>query len=248
LKKTFVYFVAAFALALMVLIGPGSSIGARAAVAPSPSPYPAMAPIDQYLMSDRNSEIALARTAAPDSISHDATILVFGRHGWETAVTGTNGFVCFVDRSWTTAINYAEYWNPHIRGPQCFNPAAVRTILPITYMITGLVLGGASEAQVISGVKAAYQENKLPAVEPGALSYMMSKDAYLTDAPPHNFGHVMFFVPMSDGTTWGADLPKSPFLTMSFWTPNFTDSLAQGLPAITIVMFGTRHFSDGSKQ
>ncbi len=36
--------------------------------------YPSMAPLDQYLMVDRNAEIALARSAAPDAISGDATI------------------------------------------------------------------------------------------------------------------------------------------------------------------------------
>src|SRR6202789_2959103 len=62
--------------------------------------FPNMAPLDQYLMSDKNAEIALARSAAPDSISKDADILVLGRRGYETAVKGQNGFVCVVERSW----------------------------------------------------------------------------------------------------------------------------------------------------
>ncbi|SRR5260370_8441672 len=45
--------------------------------------YPKMAPVDQYLM-ERDAEILLARSAAPDSISSDATILVLGRQGYET--------------------------------------------------------------------------------------------------------------------------------------------------------------------
>ena len=64
--------------------------------------YPSMAPIEQYLM-DRTAEIALARSAAPESISGDAEILVLGRHGFETAVKGKNGFACIVERSWTSA-------------------------------------------------------------------------------------------------------------------------------------------------
>lgn len=47
--------------------------------------YPTMAPLDQYLMADRNAEIALARSAAPEAISSEAKILVLGRHGYETA-------------------------------------------------------------------------------------------------------------------------------------------------------------------
>src|ERR1700749_4711666 len=33
------------------------------------TPYPGMAPLDQYLIADQNVEIALARSAAPKSIS-----------------------------------------------------------------------------------------------------------------------------------------------------------------------------------
>ena len=63
------------------------------------TPYPKMAAVEEYLM-DRNQEIALARSAAPEAISHDATVLVLGRHGYETAVEGKNGWVCWVGRGW----------------------------------------------------------------------------------------------------------------------------------------------------
>jgi hypothetical protein len=53
---------------------------------------PNMAPLDQYMM-ERDAEVALARTAAPEDISRDATVLVMGWHGYETAVEGKNGFV-----------------------------------------------------------------------------------------------------------------------------------------------------------
>src|SRR3974377_288081 len=56
-------------------------------------PYPKMLPLSEYLM-DRNAAIALARSAAPESISKDASVLVLTPKGWETAVKGTNGFVC----------------------------------------------------------------------------------------------------------------------------------------------------------
>jgi len=53
-----------------------------------------MAPVDQYVIEDRVAEIALARSAAPESISRDAEVMVLGRHGYETAIQGKNGFVC----------------------------------------------------------------------------------------------------------------------------------------------------------
>src|SRR5215469_11185170 len=64
---------ATFAL-VAVLCAPRSGRAADAK-----TPYPRMAPLDQYLM-DRDAEIALARSAAPDAISGDATILLLGRH------------------------------------------------------------------------------------------------------------------------------------------------------------------------
>ncbi|MGD0988418.1 MAG: hypothetical protein ABR874_11440, partial [Candidatus Sulfotelmatobacter sp.] len=71
-------------------------------------PYPSMAPLDQYLIADRNAEIALARTAAPPSISRDAKVMVLGPHGYETAVEGKNGFVCMVERAWMNPFDSPE--------------------------------------------------------------------------------------------------------------------------------------------
>jgi hypothetical protein len=174
--------------------------------------YPSMAPLDQYLMPDRNAEIALARSAAPDSISRDAKILVLGRHGYETAVEGKNGFVCLVERAWMSPFDSAEFWNPKIRGPLCLNPQAVHSILPFDYKRTELALAGKSKAQIIEWTKAADAKKELPPLEPGAMCYMMSKGAYLTDDDDHNMAHLMFYTPPMDGKNWGADLPNSPVM------------------------------------
>jgi hypothetical protein len=69
-------------------------------------PYPSMAPLEQYLMADRAAEIAMARSAGPPSIAQDAEVMVLGRHGYEVAVQGKNGFVCLVERGWTAAIDF----------------------------------------------------------------------------------------------------------------------------------------------
>jgi hypothetical protein len=97
--------------------------------------YLRMAPIEQYLM-DRSAEMALARSAAPEAISRDATILVLGRHGYETAVQGKNGFVCMVERAWVGAFDWPEFGNPKVRGADCLNPPAARSILPLAEMRT----------------------------------------------------------------------------------------------------------------
>src|SRR5271170_8067256 len=164
--------------------------------------YSKMAPIEQYLVTDRSSEIAMARSAAPPSISADAEVLVLGRHGYETAVKGKNGFVCLVERSWMSPFDFAQFWNPKMRGPICFNPAAVRSILPLTLKRTELVLAGLSKAQIIDGIKA-FDAKELPALEPGAMSYMMSSQGYLSDIGGHWVSHLMFYVPQTDGMDWG---------------------------------------------
>src|SRR5260370_9526198 len=64
------------------------------------APYLKMAPIDQYLIADRNAEIAMARGAAPPSISPDAPALLLAPRGYEVAVNGNNRFVCLVARQY----------------------------------------------------------------------------------------------------------------------------------------------------
>jgi hypothetical protein len=85
-----------------------------------------------------------------------------------------------------------EFWSPKTRGPLCFNPPAARTVLPITLMRTKLVLAGKSKAEVKEGMKTAIEKKELPVLEAGAMSYMMSKDAYLTDAGGHNMPILCF--------------------------------------------------------
>ena len=191
---------------LVVALGAISQMQAQ-----SKTSYPSMAPLEQYLMPDRNAEIALARSAAPDSISHDAKVLVLGPHGYETAVEGKNGFVCMVERGWMAPFDNPEFWNPKIRGPLCFNPPAARSILPMTYKRTEMVLAGQSKAQIMEGI-ATFAKKELPALEPGAFTYMLSKEAYLTDRDDHNMAHLMFYTPVMDKAVWGADLPKSPIM------------------------------------
>jgi hypothetical protein len=219
-----------FALILGVAVKPGQGQASNTS-------YSGMAPFDQYLMTDRSAEIALARSAAPDAISADAKILVLGRHGYETAVEGKNGFVCVVERGWMSPSDAPEFWNPKLRGPICFNPPAARSILPATYKRTEMVLARRTKAEIIEGNKRAFEKGELPPLESGAMSYMMSKEAYLTDHDDHNLAHLMFYAPAVDGKDWGADLPKSP-VTLN---PQF-----KGVQPIDVFVVPVGRWSDGS--
>jgi len=172
--------------------------------------YERMAPIDQYLMTDRNTEIALARTAAPESISRDAEVLVLGRRGYETAVKGKNGWVCVVERSWMAPFDDPEFLNPDQRLPLCLNPPAARTHLPLTFKTTELALAGQSKTQMFNSIKAAYDKKELPLPEAGSMCYMTSKQQYFSRKVGNADPHLMFWFPKTDDMFWGAEASDSP--------------------------------------
>ena len=180
-------------------------------VAPeSKSPYPTMAPLEQYLM-NRDAEIAMARSAAPESVSRDAKVLVLGRHGYETAVEGKNDFVCLVGRMWAAMKEDPEFWNPKGRGPVCLNAPAARSYLPVYLKRTELALAGRSETEIEDAVSAAIEKKELPTPEPNAMSYMLSKQGYLNDGVHGPWRpHLMLFLPEIDPRAWGANLPDAP--------------------------------------
>ena len=171
----------------------------------SKAPYPtSMAPLDQYLM-DRDAEIALARSAAPPTIAKDATVLVFRKQGYETAIEGTNGFVCDVDRAWMDRFeNSPEFWNPKRRGPVCYNAPAAKTLVPILLIRTKLALAGKSKEEMKEGMKAAIEKGEVPALEPDGMAYMMSKQGFLNSICGNCAPHLMFYVLVKDAKTWGA--------------------------------------------
>ena len=212
-KKVGVIAIKGFAL-LVALATAYLAMAYQAVAQDATAHYPMMAPIDQYLMTDQSAEIALARSAAPESISRDAEVLVLGRHGFETAVKGKNGFVCIVERSWTSAAD-ADFWNPKVRTPICYNAAGARSVLVRNIKRTDLILAGRTQAQVDEAIVAAVDKKELPAMEPGAMCYMMSKQGYGGDTVAHWPSHLMFYFPQTDPATWGAGLPGSPIIGMS---------------------------------
>jgi hypothetical protein len=200
--------------------------------------YPHMAPLAQYMIADRNAEVESARSAAPASVSRDARVLVLTPNGYQIAVEGKNGFVCLVERSWMSPLDSPEYWNATIRGPICYNAPAVRSILPLTFRRTKLVLAGRSKAEIKASLEAAVAKHELPAPEAGAMSYMMSKDGYLADSAGHWCPHLMFHVPRTDGAAWGANLAGSPVLV--------NDEFRDFPEPETIFMVPVGHWSDGT--
>ena len=199
----------ALAFALQIVL---SVAGVQAVAQTGVAAYPTMAPLDQYLISDEKSEIALARSAAPSSISDGAEVMVLGHEGYTTAVKGKNGFLCLVERSWGQSTDQSEFWNPKMRAPHCFNAQAARSFAPIYLMKTRLVLAGKSKPEIAHAIVTALDKREVPALEPGAMAYMMSKQQYLNDQGKSWHPHAMFFSPGDMTKSWAADVPNSPVM------------------------------------
>ena len=229
-------------LALLVLLGT-----ARTATAQNvETRYPKMAPVKEYLM-DRSAEIALARSAAPESISRDATVLVLGPGGYETAVHGKNGFVCFVGRAWGAAFDWDEFWNPNVKAADCLNPQAARSIVPIVTLRARMVMAGRSRQEMLSALNTAYRTRQLPALETGAMDYMMSKSSYLTDRGGHNMPHLMFYTLVRDAGDWGSGAAGSPVMSSPYWffAPKKETRVSE-LPPILVFLVAQSTWSDGT--
>ncbi len=215
---------------LLVVAADAHALDAKAA------PYPTVAPVEQYLMANRDEEIALARSAAPPSISADAEVLVLGAHGFETAVKGKNGFACVVERSWAAGFDDPEFWNPKVRSPNCFNAPAARAVLPQFLKRTEWVLAGASKEEMIQRTKTALADKTFVSPEPGAMCYMMSPQGHLSDRDGHWMPHVMIYVPGAKASLWGANLAGSPIVAFE----------GDDLDPVTVYLIPVRQWSNGT--
>lgn len=229
MSKKKVHAIAIKSFAILVVLGTAY----RAMSQNTKTTYPSMAPIEQYLM-DHTAEIALARSAAPESISNDADVLILGRHGFETAVKGKNGFVCIVGRGWSSAAD-PDFWNPKVRVPMCVNAPAARTYLLAIMKITDLGLVGRTPAQVNEAIANAIAKKELPAMDPAAMCYMTGKQGYGGDVVPHWPPHLMFFYSDTDPAAWGANLPGSPVM-----------GIADPMFHLTQFVIAVERYSDGT--
>lgn len=177
--------------------------------------YSHMAPLSDYLPKSHAAEIAFARTAAPAPLTDKAEILTLGPHGYDVAVHGTNGFVCLVERSWAHKFTSVQFWNPEHQAPVCYNPAAVRSVLPTYLTRTKWVLSGMSRAKMAKLTDAAEVEKKITPPAVGAMSFMMSKHQVICpDNSPctHWAPHLMFYYPTDRLPNWGATADRVPII------------------------------------
>ena len=217
-------------LVTLGVVGFAVPMGAQGVVAK----YAVAAPLSEYMMA-KDAEVALARSAAPASISGGAEVLVLGRDGYETAATGGDGFVCLVERSFGAAVDFPEFWNPKIRGPICVNPEAAKTYLQVVRMEARLVMAGKARGGIAGALKTAWEKKELTEPGVGAMSYMMSKQQYLGDDAHSWHPHMMWFEAGDAAKSWGANLEGSPVMA----APDLGDRM-------TILLVPVEHWSDGT--
>jgi hypothetical protein len=107
------------------------------------SKYP---PLNEYMMTPE-TEAALARSAAPETISGHATVKILTASGYKVATKGDNGFVCLVMRGWgaptfTPAQLRDLVYYAKLRAPICFDTVASRTVLPLQELRAKLGMEG----------------------------------------------------------------------------------------------------------
>lgn len=136
----------------------------------------------------RELETALARSAAPASVSASARVLVFADTGFVAAEAGSNGVTCIVNRSWPASLE-----------PHCFDSEAAETILPIEIARTMLYHRGRSEADADREIADGLASGRFRLPRRPAMSYMMSEGQVLVDDDGKMVGrwrpHIMIYYP-----------------------------------------------------
>jgi hypothetical protein len=191
-------------------------------VATAPAAWPQnlrYPPIERYLMV-RDSEVALARSAAPAAISDRATIKVLTRSGFEVARQGDNGVVCIVMRgfsapTYTPAPLRDLIYDPTLQSPICFTAPAVRTVLPFYELRSRLAMEGKTPDQIARALGAAYAGGQLPRRDGVTFAYMFSAHSHIGPGIGAWLPHMMVFSPNYDNAMLGGNADGSPLPQVS---------------------------------
>jgi hypothetical protein len=136
----------------------------------------------------RDREIALARSAAPAEVSHDATVMVLTKRGFEVAAKGSSGVTCVVNRS-----------HPQSLEPQCFDAEGSATVMPMELRRTELLRDGKATDEIDREIATGLLSGKYRLPRRPAMSYMMSPEQVLYSDEGREVGqwqpHLMIYYP-----------------------------------------------------
>jgi hypothetical protein len=194
---------------MLLLVSQLASVAAAVASAQSLK-YP---PLGEYMM-DQQAEVALAKSAAPENVSGRAFIKILTDTGYKAVSQGDNGFVCVVLRGWAaptfSPIPLRDLvYDAKLRAPICFDPVAVRTVLPYQELRAKLAMEGKGPDEIAAAVTSAYIKGELPRMEAVAFAYMYSADMYLGPQAGHFHPHMMVYAPYYDNAMLGGNTRES---------------------------------------
>jgi hypothetical protein len=136
----------------------------------------------------RDWEVALARSAAPPSVSATARVWYFAKGTYIVADSGTSTAACYVGRSWPEALE-----------PQCFDEEGARTILPMEMRTAELLHAGRSQEAVDREIADGLAAGRYRIPQRLAMSWMMSAAQVLYSDDGRRVGawrpHVMIYYP-----------------------------------------------------
>jgi len=155
----------------------------------------------------REREIALARSAAPPSVSAEARVLVLTDSGYVEGAPGTNGVTCLVNRSWVRSLE-----------PECFDAEAAATVMLAEIYRTEQYHRGRPTEEVAREVGQRLGDGRLRLPRRPALVYMMSSGQQLVADDGRAVGswrpHLMLSVPYLTNADLG--MPDSPEMRAGF--------------------------------
>src|SRR5438270_7116189 len=117
-------------------------------------------------------EIELALKAGPVHLRNQATVYTFGRHGYEKARTGTNGFNCMVNRDGIQNGDTAVH-------PTCWDPEGSRTILPVMLRVGELLAQDKSAADIKQVIDEGLARGRFYGPAKAGFAYMIAGEVKL---------------------------------------------------------------------
>ena len=186
---------------------PGRAIANGIAIAAFLSSAPALAQSvegpDFFL--DRGEEIALARSAAPETVSDPATIWVLTPEGYEVAVEGVNSFNCVVLRRFSADTRSDSYDWDGLIAPICYDAYSSTTHMQEQLLRAEMGLRGDPVESIEAAVNAAYMDGSIPVPDQVAFAYMFSGAQRLSPRLGHWHPHMMIWVPYATNDDLGGN-------------------------------------------
>lgn len=134
-----------------------------------------------------DQEIELALSAAPEHLRSDATVYVFGRHGYEKVRSGKNGFTCMVNRDGNQS-------GDNDLKPTCWDSEGSAAIVPVMLRVGELMAQGKTSEEIALDIDRAFSERRFFSPRKSGVAYMLrgdvqydpkTKEISKTLFPPH---------------------------------------------------------------